>query len=70
MLVRAFLDDALAVVTDDVARGLLEAAVEGWWQRHQAAMQPRHERHLPMTAALHIRLGSSTAHPGGPTSPS
>ncbi len=34
MLVRAFLDDALAVVTDDVARGLLEAAVEGWWQRH------------------------------------
>ncbi len=36
MLVRAFLDDAMAAVTHEAARGLLEQAVEGWWQRQAA----------------------------------
>ena len=33
MLIRAFLDDALAAVTDPAAIALLEAAVDGWWAR-------------------------------------
>ena len=33
MLIRAFLDDALAAVTHEAARALLEHAVDGWWQR-------------------------------------
>ena len=36
MLVRAFLDDALEAVTHEAGRALLEAAVEGWWQRQAA----------------------------------
>ncbi len=36
MLIRAFLDDALAAVTHDPARALLEHAVDGWWQRQVA----------------------------------
>ena len=32
MLIRAFLDDALEAVTNEAARGLLEQAVESWWQ--------------------------------------
>ena len=36
MLVRAFLDDAMEVVTHEAARALLEQAVEGWWQRQAA----------------------------------
>ena len=33
MLIRAFLDDALAAVSHEPARALLEVAMEGWWQR-------------------------------------
>ena len=33
MLVRAFLDDALSAITHEAARGLLENAVESWWER-------------------------------------
>ncbi len=33
MLIRAFLDDALESVTHAGARGLLEHALEGWWER-------------------------------------
>ena len=33
MLVRAFLAEALDVVGDETARGMLEAAIEGWWER-------------------------------------
>ncbi len=33
MLVRAFLDDALAAVTHEGARALLDAAVDAWWER-------------------------------------
>jgi Fe-S cluster assembly protein SufD len=32
MLIRAFLDDALAPVTQDDARALFEAAIDGWWR--------------------------------------
>jgi Fe-S cluster assembly protein SufD len=33
MLIRAFLDDALAAVTNEAARTMLEHAVDGWWAR-------------------------------------
>jgi hypothetical protein len=36
MLVRAFLADALDAVTDQAVRGVLEHAVEGWWERQAA----------------------------------
>ena len=36
MLIRAFLDDALQAITHDAARGLLEQAVDSWWQRQAA----------------------------------
>ncbi len=36
MLVRAFLAEALDPIVHDVGRGLLEAAVEGWWERNRA----------------------------------
>jgi Fe-S cluster assembly protein SufD len=36
MLIRAFLDDALQAVTHEAARGLLEQAVDSWWQRQAA----------------------------------
>jgi Fe-S cluster assembly protein SufD len=36
MLIRAFLDDALQAITHEAARGLLEQAVDGWWQRQAA----------------------------------
>ncbi|HSZ94016.1 MAG TPA: Fe-S cluster assembly protein SufD [Acetobacteraceae bacterium] len=36
MLVRAFLAEALDAVTHETARAVLEAAVEGWWQRQAA----------------------------------
>ena len=36
MLVRAFLDEALDVVTNETVRGVLERAVEGWWERQAA----------------------------------
>ncbi len=35
MLVRAFLDDALAAVTHEGARALLDAAVDAWWEAGQ-----------------------------------
>ncbi|MGI4745167.1 MAG: SufD family Fe-S cluster assembly protein, partial [Janthinobacterium lividum] len=31
ILVRAFLDDALALVEDELVRGVLDRAVEHWW---------------------------------------
>jgi Fe-S cluster assembly protein SufD len=36
ILVRAFLAEALDAVSHDAARAVLEAAVEGWWQRQAA----------------------------------
>ena len=36
MLVRAFLAEALDAVTDETVRGVLERAVEGWWERQAA----------------------------------
>jgi Fe-S cluster assembly protein SufD len=36
MLVRAFLAEALDAVTNEVARGVLDQAVEGWWERQAA----------------------------------
>ena len=36
MLVRAFLAEALDAVTDETARGVLDRAVEGWWERQAA----------------------------------
>ena len=33
MLIRAFLDDALAAVADEAARTMLEHAVDNWWAR-------------------------------------
>jgi Fe-S cluster assembly protein SufD len=36
MLVRAFLAEALDAVTHDAVRGVLESAVEGWWERQAA----------------------------------
>jgi Fe-S cluster assembly protein SufD len=36
MLVRAFLIEALDAVTDEPVRGLLDRAVEGWWERQAA----------------------------------
>lgn len=36
MLVRAFLDEALTVVTHEAARAALDAAVDGWWEREAA----------------------------------
>jgi Fe-S cluster assembly protein SufD len=36
ILVRAFLAEALDAVSHDAARGVLESAVEGWWQRQAA----------------------------------
>jgi Fe-S cluster assembly protein SufD len=36
MLVRAFLTEALEMVTHEVVRGELDRAVEGWWERQAA----------------------------------
>jgi Fe-S cluster assembly protein SufD len=36
MLVRAFLAEALDTVTNETARGVLDRAVEGWWERQAA----------------------------------
>jgi len=36
MLVRAFLVEALETVADETARGVLDRAVEGWWERQAA----------------------------------
>jgi Fe-S cluster assembly protein SufD len=36
MLVRAFLAEALDAVTDETAHGVLDRAVEGWWERQAA----------------------------------
>ncbi len=36
ILVRAFLTEALEGVGDETARGLLETAIEGWWERQSA----------------------------------
>jgi Fe-S cluster assembly protein SufD len=36
MLVRAFLTEALDAVTDERMRGVLDRAVEGWWERQAA----------------------------------
>jgi Fe-S cluster assembly protein SufD len=36
MLVRAFLSEALELVSDETARGVLDRAVEGWWERQAA----------------------------------
>jgi Fe-S cluster assembly protein SufD len=36
ILVRAFLADALDAVTNEAVRGVLEHAVEGWWERQAA----------------------------------
>ncbi|HTI79850.1 MAG TPA: Fe-S cluster assembly protein SufD [Acetobacteraceae bacterium] len=36
MLVRAFLAEALDAVTNETARGVLDRAVEGWWERQAA----------------------------------
>jgi Fe-S cluster assembly protein SufD len=36
MLVRAFLTEALDAVTDELVRGVLDHAVEGWWERQAA----------------------------------
>jgi Fe-S cluster assembly protein SufD len=36
MLVRAFLAEALEMVTNETARGVLDRAVEGWWERQAA----------------------------------
>ena len=36
MLVRAFLAEALDAVTHETVRGVLERAVEGWWERQAA----------------------------------
>jgi Fe-S cluster assembly protein SufD len=36
MLVRAFLSDALDAVTHEAVRGVLERAVDGWWERQAA----------------------------------
>ena len=34
ILVRAFLTEALDVVADEAARGLMEQAIEAWWDRN------------------------------------
>jgi Fe-S cluster assembly protein SufD len=36
ILVRAFLAEALDAVSDETVRGLLDRAVEGWWERQAA----------------------------------
>jgi len=36
MLVRAFLAEALELVSDDAVRVVLDRAVEGWWERQAA----------------------------------
>jgi Fe-S cluster assembly protein SufD len=36
ILVRAFLTEALEAVTDDAIRAILEAGVQGWWERQAA----------------------------------
>ena len=36
ILVRAFLAEAVEVVSDDSARAALERAVEQWWEREAA----------------------------------
>jgi Fe-S cluster assembly protein SufD len=36
MLVRAFLAEALDPIAHEAGRGLLESAVEGWWERNRA----------------------------------
>lgn len=36
ILVRAFLLDALALVTDEAAYALLDQRVEAWWQKREA----------------------------------
>ena len=36
MLVRAFLAEALDAVTNEAVRGVLDRAVEGWWERQAA----------------------------------
>jgi len=36
MLVRAFLAEALGLVTDETVRGVLDRAVAGWWERQAA----------------------------------
>jgi Fe-S cluster assembly protein SufD len=36
MLVRAFLAEALELVTDETVRGVLDHAVEGWWEQQAA----------------------------------
>jgi len=36
MLVRAFLAEALELVTDETVRGVLDRAVAGWWERQAA----------------------------------
>ncbi len=36
ILVRAFLTEALDAVTDETVRGVLDHAVEGWWERQAA----------------------------------
>ncbi len=36
ILVRAFLAEALELVTDETVRGMLDRAVAGWWERQAA----------------------------------
>jgi Fe-S cluster assembly protein SufD len=36
MLVRAFLTEALEAVNDATVRGVLDRAVQGWWERQAA----------------------------------
>ena len=36
ILVRAFLTEALDVVQDPIARDMMEAAIEAWWEREPA----------------------------------
>jgi hypothetical protein len=36
MLMRAFLAEALELVTDETVRGVLDRAVAGWWERQAA----------------------------------
>ena len=38
ILVRAFLAEAIDGITDDAARGLLERAVERWWERNAVGL--------------------------------
>ncbi|MBE7211640.1 MAG: Fe-S cluster assembly protein SufD [Gluconacetobacter diazotrophicus] len=44
ILVRAFLDDALALVGDEAAREVLERAVENWWTGREATAEAAVER--------------------------